>query len=544
MLYYIMAKKSNKEEFVRKARKIHGDRYVYDKVDYRGSKVPVTIICPEHGNFDMTPGNHLNRGQGCRDCYIASISMTPEDFEKRAREVHGDKFDYSKANFTETRNPVTIICPVHGKFKQRASSHLDGYGCRECASEALVVEMSREEFVEKAREVHGEKYLYHLIPETISRLAYTRGKFVCPIHGVFTQTYDKHLNGQGCRTCSYQVNSRRPRTTLEEAEKRAREVHGDLYEYISLESGTLTYRCKEHGEVSQNLYSHLAGIRCPRCSSNISTQHNRIIGWLDDIGESYEVNKRGIIGRKELDLYFPEKKLAIEINGEYFHTHRMLQDRQYHYKKFIECEEQGIRLLQFWGNEIDEKPELVRSMIYNALGLVQNKLYARECKVVDVSPSAYREFLDINHLEGAKNSKVKLGLEHDGMLVSVMGFSTRNDGYELDRFCSLMSTVVVGGFSKLFKHRPPGKITSYSYNRYSNGALYGNLGFDMTRENKVSLFYFMDGRLYNRANFMKHKSREALGLPDNDARSEIELAAMRGAEQLFDAGTRTWVFSN
>ena len=176
------SRKITKDMFLSKAKEIHGDKYDYSKVNYVDYHTPVTIICPIHGEFQQTPLDHLR--SDCKKCSTEKraemISLTTEEFIKRAREVHGDKYDYSKSVYTGYNNKITIICPVHGEFEQRASSHLEGYGCNLCICDAK--RLTKDRFVELARKVHGDKYDY-------SKVEYTNNKskvtIVCPIHGEF-----------------------------------------------------------------------------------------------------------------------------------------------------------------------------------------------------------------------------------------------------------------------------------------------------------------------------------------------------------------------
>ena len=118
------------EEFIQKAKAIHGDKYDYSKVEYTHNKTEVCIICPEHGEFWQKPKNHLS-GYGCPIC-SGRKKMRTIDFIKRAKQVHGDKYDYSKVNYNGNTEKICIICPDHGEFWQRAGSHLRGFGCPKC----------------------------------------------------------------------------------------------------------------------------------------------------------------------------------------------------------------------------------------------------------------------------------------------------------------------------------------------------------------------------------------------------------------------------
>jgi hypothetical protein len=128
-------KRSYKEEFIKKSRKKHGDKYDYSEVEYVNVNTKVHIICPEHGEFEQLPNSHL-QGCGCPKCGIEkmreSISSSKEDFIKKAREVHGNKYDYSKVEYVNNKTKVSIICPEHGEFEQIASYHMCGNGCPKC----------------------------------------------------------------------------------------------------------------------------------------------------------------------------------------------------------------------------------------------------------------------------------------------------------------------------------------------------------------------------------------------------------------------------
>ena len=247
-------KRSTTEEFINKARKVHGDKYDYSNVEYIGNKTKVCIICPEHGEFWQTPNSHL-KGIGCPDC----AKTTRGGFIKKAREVHGDKYDYSKVEYKGINTKVCIICPKHGEFWQRPSSHLYGCGCRECAYK---LKFTKEDFIRKAKEVHGDKYDY-------SKAEYKGAKvkvcIICPEHGEFWQDPNSHLSGKGCPKC---VGRNK---TIEEFIEQARKVHGDKYDYSKVEYKGINTKvciiCPEHGEFWQSPYNHLNGHGCPNCYS-------------------------------------------------------------------------------------------------------------------------------------------------------------------------------------------------------------------------------------------------------------------------------------
>ena len=138
------------QEFKEKGKQLHNNKYDYSNVVYVNSRTKVKIICPKHGEFEQLPSSHL-QGNGCPECarewtdehkenHAKSSrkfrGMTTEEWIERARQVHGDKYDYSQTVYVNQRINVKIICPIHGLFEQKADSHIRGCGCRLCGLES------------------------------------------------------------------------------------------------------------------------------------------------------------------------------------------------------------------------------------------------------------------------------------------------------------------------------------------------------------------------------------------------------------------------
>ena len=129
--------KRTQEQFLTQAKAVHGDKYDYSKSIYKSNKTPIVITCPKHGDFVQTPLYHL-QGHGCQKCYYERAGQTAkksfDDFVKEAKQIHGDKYDYSKVEYVNRKTPVVIICPKHGEFLQTPEKHLNrGQGCPLCS---------------------------------------------------------------------------------------------------------------------------------------------------------------------------------------------------------------------------------------------------------------------------------------------------------------------------------------------------------------------------------------------------------------------------
>jgi len=188
-------KKLTTSRFIEKAIAVHGDRYDYSKVVYCDSKKKIEIVCKTHGSFFQRPNNHWEGQQGCPVC-AGNIQLTTEIFIYRANEIHGEKYDYSKATYVNNKTKIAIICAIHGIFQQTPIHHLyEAKGCDVCGG---TKEHTTETFIEQSKKIHGEKYDY-------SKATYVNNKtkiaIICAIHGIFQQTPNSHLCGSGCFAC-------------------------------------------------------------------------------------------------------------------------------------------------------------------------------------------------------------------------------------------------------------------------------------------------------------------------------------------------------
>jgi very-short-patch-repair endonuclease len=187
-----MNRRKTKEEFIEQAKKIHGNKYDYSKTEYINAKTKVCIICPKHGEFWQIPYHHISRKLGCNLC--SKPIHDTITFITEAKEIHGDKYDYSQVEYVNGNTKVKIICSIHGEFWQNPHNHLNGQGCPKCSG----FYQTTEQFIEKARKIHGDKYDYS---KTNYEKSHTKVCIICPKHGEFWQTPHNHLKGKGCAYC-------------------------------------------------------------------------------------------------------------------------------------------------------------------------------------------------------------------------------------------------------------------------------------------------------------------------------------------------------
>lgn len=273
-----MSVRKTQEQFIEEAKKVHGNRYDYSQVVYKNNHTKVKIGCPIHGYFLQTPKDHLN-GRRCFKCF-GSARHTNESFIAKARKVHEDKYDYSKVNYVNGKQKVIIICPKHGEFLQGALLHSQGHGCPECYKESKP--LTQEEFIERSKKLHNNKYDYSLVEY---KTCATKVKIICPVHGVFEQQPQGHLQGWGCVKCGNENQMYSKEKFVELANK----VHNNRYDYSkSVYKGStkdILITCPKHGDFIQRASAHLEGEGCPVCCQ--SRGENKIGSYLRETGVKY-----------------------------------------------------------------------------------------------------------------------------------------------------------------------------------------------------------------------------------------------------------------
>lgn len=264
---------------------------------------------------------------------------------------------------------------------------------------------------------------------------------------------------------------------------------------------------------------------------------------LDYIKQFYKKeileNDRTILDGKELDILIPEKKIAIEYDGLYWHC-EINRDEKFHLMKTKKCEEKGLQLIHIFEDEWKYKQEIVKSRLRGLLGL-NERIFARKCECKEISNEDSRKFLDENHIQGNCVSRYRYGLYYNDELVSVMTFGEsrfKKGEFELLRFANKLYNNVVGGAGKLFyhflkEHPEIVEITSYADRRWSKGNLYEKLGFLETEKTKPNYFYIVDGMRQSRLLYQKHRLISEGADPN---KTEHQIMLEKGYYRIYDCG--------
>lgn len=264
---------------------------------------------------------------------------------------------------------------------------------------------------------------------------------------------------------------------------------------------------------------------------------------LDDHDIKYIHRSRTEVGR-ELDIYIPSARLAIECNGIYWHSTKQQTNNHTHIDKFKLCQQRGIQLLTIWEDWIHNVPEIVESMILSKLGIFQKRIGASKCKIKYVKSCA--RFMRDNHIQGPSKSSVHICLTYHDEVVAAMEFAKRtkvsggknDDCWELTRFCTVKNTQVIAAASRLLnrfiKDYTPHKIVSFSSNDISNGAVYKTLGFESSDDITSAYWYITPNfKRYHRTNFMKSR---LVAMGEDPTKSEFEIMESKPIFRVYDSG--------
>ena len=202
-----MPKRLTTDEFIKKSKLIHGNKYDYSLVEYKIGTIKVNIICPIHGMFEQKPREHLT-GCGCEKCKGRLVKDT-KSFIEQSNIIHHNRYDYSLVNYVGTEIEVEIICNLHGVFKQTPHHHLDGINCPDCSHNK---KLTTDIFIEQSKKMHGDKYDYSLVNYKNSRTKTVQ--IICDKHGTFNQIPYEHKNGSGCPYCKESSGEREIRKYL------------------------------------------------------------------------------------------------------------------------------------------------------------------------------------------------------------------------------------------------------------------------------------------------------------------------------------------
>ena len=527
-----MRKKLTTEEFISRSKEVWGDRWDYSQTEYTKMGSHVTLVCSEHGEFNQIAQTHLDHSVGCPGCRWGVWDTA--SFITSAKSKHGERFDYSPTVYTKATNKVQIVCPIHGAFWQTPSAHMNSScPCPTCLGRGI----NTEGIIKQFKNAWGDRYDYSKVEYVNYSTPVT---ITCRTHGEFSQVPSSHRKGhQGCQGCIGRVFDT---ASFIEVSQAIQSGHSYTSTEYKGNQAPVSVTCEEHGEYTTIADYHVQGhVTCPECKKfKGSKREAELLEFVKGLCPTeVHANNRTAIHPMELDIYVPELKLGIEFNGLYWHSEKFLS-KDYHYTKYLRCQEKGIRLLQVWEDDWVMRGDIVREHIKHVLGKsTRRRVGARNVSVREIDSGQAAELLQCNHIQGFVGASVHLGLFESDALVGVASFQKSGEDYVLSRYVT--SANIPGGHSKAVAYFERvyeyNKLVTFADLSFSDGDLYRKSGWIEDKLLKPDYSYLVKGSLReHKFKYRKKKFETDPKLKYVPGMTERELAELNGLLRIYDAG--------
>lgn len=384
-----MPNKLTQKEYINKACEVHNNKYSYEELEYFGADKKVKIHCLKCNKYFFQNANSHLHGAGCPYCANKEnsrrMSNNTDEFIKKAQKIHGNKYDYSNVKYKNSTEYILIHCNTcHTDFIQRPYKHLQGkICCPKCISTNIKKQNSstKDEFIEKARNIYEDKYDYSNIIYTNNR---EKVKIYCKqCNKYFLQTPHLHLSGHGCPFCAIKKRIMSQKMSLEEFKEKARNIHGNLYNYDEVFYVNNHTKVKIKCNLCNNWFEqlpnkHLCGQGCSYCQG--SSGEKCVTDFLNKNSILYKTQKTFKDCKDKallrFDFYLPDYATCIEFQGMQHYDPKMFitlfksesdglekfKLQQYHDKLKVEyCSLNNLKLITI--NSISEIKEKLDFLI-------------------------------------------------------------------------------------------------------------------------------------------------------------------------------------
>lgn len=548
---------------------------------------PVTISCKERltwkcSNCGLVYDRLINdalKGYQCPHCVRQKLPKYPEWFINDIKDSP-DK-DKILAGDLKRKDHAQFRCYKHGLYTQFIFTHLKGIGCPLCRKENKISKPNKSRLKNPFKEEFISRI--HLSSDKIRAQVGTlktteKIEFICKEHGVYLQRVSDAMYQEGCPLCSKMKGyNKRSILQLIKHKEALNDVFDDKVRKEILDgnvkvSSKIEFICSKHGVYKQRLDDHLYhGNGCPTCGAEghnwVSSLEKKLRSDLENCGVKTIGSLRTLIKSSqtglpmEIDIYCPDAKLAIEVNGVYYHSIEHMNSviqynapggkENYHRMKTDLCEQKGIQLIHLFEDDLRDRYEVCLNLIKSKLGLLHHKrVYARQCEVKEVTSEVAYKFYNKYHIQGWGQG-ICYGLYYQGHLMSCMSMrkacsNTKEKGsWELNRYASINNYFVVGGFEKLenffVRKLSIKRLISFADKTISNGALYYKQGYKLESVSDPDYQYVYKGKRWHKFNFRIKRFKDDSDLLYKEGLTEFQLAQLNGITRIYDCGKMKFV---
>lgn len=459
-------KSMSNEDYKKLCVQKHGNTYILDDIEYVSMKEDVYPTCRKHGQFKICAYDFAHL-RGCPHCGRENRKKTQfkrkrrnmsfDEFKAIAEPLHNYKYEYVRDSFVNLKERMKMICPIHGEFKQPPSSHLNGHGCEKCGiiQRSLTQTITTEDYINKCTKIHNGYYDY---TPTKYKGCYNDVEVICPKHGLFSISAYSHLQGHGCKKCGIEKLSTKlvkPLSVFINDAKNAHPYDENDYSKVKYIGAKIPIEiiCPNGHRYFQTPNKHLCGHGCKYCAKIVSSYEMELHEFLKSFDISFESSNRKILNNsKELDIYLPSYKIAIEFNGLYWHSSDK-RGKLIHLEKTNECEQKGVRLMHIFEDEWLNKNCVVKSQIKRALDKLSETIDINQCRIKELNKEEVKLFITENDLVEYTKSSINFGVLYGNAIVSILSLlKIGNNKYKITHNCDRVNTKINNSFATLLNY--------------------------------------------------------------------------------------------
>lgn len=517
--------------------------------------------CDKNHEWQDTVSNRTLLGRGCPYCNGAKPIVGENDLATLYPEISKQWSPKNSLHPSEVlpqsnRKPTWVCSKGHEWETSIAHRTKENTGCPYCSNQKLLKGYNDFETIHKSSHLLKEwSKNNELKPSQIVAGSTKKVIWCCNLKHEWNATISARLRGFGCPYCVNKtilkgyndLATTHPELAKEWSLKNAMKPD----QIISANDEKVWWKCDKGHEWEATVYARKKGKGgCPNCHTGTSSQEKELSKFLNKYNFTVKRNDRKLLKGLELDFYIPEKKLAIEFNGIYWHTESRGKPQYYHYNKWIKCKEQGIQLIQIWEDDWNRNSELIKTMLKAKLGISsQDSVYARKTFIELISVSEAQNFMTANHIQGWYNGSYYIGLKdilsETLVALCIVKNEAGTDGKVLNIIRYATSKKVPGGFTKILsyveKAYKPERIITFSDHTISDGNLYSSNGFYAEKEIKPDYQYVVKGERKHKFGYRLKRFETDPELKWVSGYTETQLAKLNNLERIWDAGKTRWV---
>ena len=442
---------------------------------------------------------------------------------------------------------VWWLCELGHEFLAIINDRSNGNGCGVCSGKQVLVGVNDLQTLKPELVIQWHSTLNgDLKPEDFTIGSHKKVWWICDKGHEWKTIVKSRSKGDGCPVCSGQkvligFNDLQTLKPIVAAQWHPI-LNGDLKpeDFTIGSHKKVWWLCDKEHKWDAFIFNRSRGFGCPKCANLISKGETQIANYIKSFGLRILQSNRKILKGQEIDIYIPEKKIAIEFNGTYWHDENH-KDKNYHYDKWLACKNLGIQLIQIWEDDWNKNPELIKKSLAHKLNISQDeKVFARKTIVVILNTKQVKEFLSENHIQGFASGSYYVGLNDiNNKTQAVLVLKKElNNSLNIIRYAT--SKNVIGGFTKLLKfaereYRPSSFIT-FADHTISDGGLYENNGFVPDKEIGPDYMYVVKNERKHKFGYRLKRFKNDPDLLWNENLTERELAILNNLPRIWDAG--------